>query len=224
LPLILHIETATEVCSVCLAADGRIVNMHTTDVPRSHASLLTVMIGRLMAESGYIYNQLDAIAVSKGPGSYTGLRIGVAAAKGFCYALDRPLIAVGTLYSMARCMKQKLDGVSDGWLVPMIDARRMEVYLSVFNMSLETHEPAQAVILNEQSLSHLIGPVWFAGDGAAKFREVHAEKTDMNHMEIDFTAAGLVEESYRRFTAGLFEDMAYFEPFYLKEFVGRQAG
>jgi tRNA threonylcarbamoyladenosine biosynthesis protein TsaB len=224
--LILHIETATAVCSVALAQDGKLILEKTIEEPRAHARLLTVAVDDTMKEAGYIYNQLSAVAVSKGPGSYTGLRIGVAAAKGLCYSLEIPLLAVNTLYSMAFCARRQWteEGrkLHDKLLFcPMIDARRMEVYTSVFNISLGELSPVQAMVLEPSSFDRWKdGELVFFGDGAEKYSAVINPELNSDFFSgFIFSSAGLVEKSYERYQSKAFEDTAYFEPFYLKDFI-----
>lgn len=224
--IILHIETATAVCSVAIAQDGHIVLEKTLEEEREHARLLTVTIDDLMKESGYIYNQLDAIAVSKGPGSYTGLRIGVATAKGLCYSLDIPLIAVDTLYSMAFCARRqwKEEGrkLHDKLLfIPMIDARRMEVYTAAFDAELIEMEPVKALILEPGSFDRWKDyELVFFGDGAGKYSGLINTLLNRDFFEgFKFSSSGLVEKASELYDKSAFEDVAYFEPFYLKDFI-----
>jgi tRNA threonylcarbamoyladenosine biosynthesis protein TsaB len=224
--IILHIETATDVCSVALASDGNLINEKTATDGREHAKLLTVLIDDLMRDSGYIYKQLDAVAVSRGPGSYTGLRIGVAAAKGICYATDKPLIAADTLTSMAWMAKKQWiaagNSIDDTLFCPMIDARRMEVYTTVFDNHLEMLQPVKAIILEPGTFEAYKGKkLVFFGDGAEKYAQLISSETEaFFFLEFCFNAEGLIKQSHQQFVTGQFEDPAYFEPFYLKDFVG----
>jgi tRNA threonylcarbamoyladenosine biosynthesis protein TsaB len=218
--LIIHLETATSICSVALAENGKLIADRKSG-GKDHARLLTVLIDELINECGYTYASLDAVAVSKGPGSYTGLRIGVATAKGLCYALDRPLIAVNTLYSLAVCMKHSLNGNEDKMTVfcPMIDARRMEVYTAAYNYLLEEIIPVQAMILSPESLPELKEyKVILAGDGAEKFLPVSSMQITL--LDVFPDARGLIMEALRKYHIKDFESTAYFEPFYLKDFAG----
>ena len=227
--LILYIETATSVCAVALSQDGKLVAEKHTSEPRAHAQMLTVFIDELLAEAGFAYEHLDAICVSKGPGSYTGLRIGVAVAKGLCYALDKPLIAINTLYSMTACMKEQLKQISipdknDILFCPMIDARRMEVYTAVYDPQLEEITSTKALVIDINSFTEFRdNRLIFFGDGSSKIITVidptlNAEFID----DFIFNATGMLMQANHRFTLQQFEDLAYFEPYYLKEFVGNK--
>ncbi len=219
--LILQIETATAVCSVSVARDGTLLGVEETQEKNSHASLLHVFTDRLLKRLELDYHDLDAVAVSMGPGSYTGLRIGVSAAKGFCFATGKPLITVNSLLSMAAWYRQLLPAETpDDLFVPMIDARRMEVYTATFNSRLEETEPTRAVILQPEFSEHFSGQktVHFFGDGASKFREIN--KYADSHFNDDFStsSAGLCGPAWKAWNARQFSDLAYFEPYYLKDF------
>ena len=224
--VILNLETATAVCSVALAVDGKIVALKETSEKNSHAAQITPFISAVFAEAGLDFSQLDAIAVSQGPGSYTGLRISVSTAKGLCYALGKPLIAINTLQAMAFQAKKLIrpsDFDSENTLFcPMIDARRMEVYCALFNASLAMIQKEKAMIIDQNSFEETLdkNPVVFFGDGAPKCKEylvqhVHAIFYD----NILPSATAMIEFSEEKLKAKNFEDLAYFEPFYLKEFV-----
>jgi tRNA threonylcarbamoyladenosine biosynthesis protein TsaB len=221
LAVILNIETATKVCSVTLAVDGEVKAIRESHVANSHAELVTIFSEEVIKEAGIGFNDLDAVAVSKGPGSYTGLRIGVSTAKGFCYALDKPLIAVNTLHAMAAGMI-KLTGDDSFLVCPMIDARRMEVYAAVFDTELNEIKATEAVIVDEHSFEDLLKDhqILFAGDGAPKCKDVlsHQKKAFFNN-EFHPSAAFLAPLAEQKFLNKAFEDTAYFEPFYLKDFV-----
>ena len=227
--LILYIETATGVCSAALAENDRLISEKHTAESRLHAQLLTVFIDQLMQEAGYTYHQLDAVCVSKGPGSYTGLRIGVAVAKGLCFGLDKPLLAVNTLFSMTVCMIEQLakrnDLIQNELLyVPMIDARRMEVYVAVYDAALNEISPTQALILNKESFTEYNNrKLIFFGDGAGKLKELIDPHINAEFItDFEFSAKGMVNEGNGRFISREFENTAYFEPFYLKEFLGHK--
>ena len=217
--LILQIETATAVCSVALSRDGQVIGFEEKNEPNIHAGQLTLFIDKVMKSAGVRYSDLNAVAVSKGPGSYTGLRIGVSTAKGLCYALDIPLISVDTLQAMASGF---LSGRSladqNVRICPMIDARRMEVYMAVFNDKLEVLEPVQARILDEASFEKYSSIILF-GDGAAKCRALYADRPEVRIEEMLNSAKYLSSLAFQKFNAQSFEDLAYFEPFYLKDFV-----
>lgn len=223
--LILHIETATRICSVALARDGALISLRESSLHNVHSSKLTLFIEEAIQEAGIIFSDLDAIAVSKGPGSYTGLRIGVAAAKGLCYALDRPLIAVPTLQGMAEGMPLT-PGLSSGGrgevLCPMLDARRMEVYCAMYDKDMREVRETEAVIVGEDSFAAELGKgiVVFGGEGADKCRPI-LEHFPNARFIIGFETSSkyMIRIALERFKAGSFENLAYFEPLYLKEFV-----
>ncbi|HVW13717.1 MAG TPA: tRNA (adenosine(37)-N6)-threonylcarbamoyltransferase complex dimerization subunit type 1 TsaB [Mucilaginibacter sp.] len=222
--LILEIETATTVCSVALSQDGKLLACHEIEQRNVHAEKITVFIDAVLNAAQVNYPELDAVAVSCGPGSYTGLRIGVSAAKGLCFALDKPLIAVETLEAMTSGMIQKLNGGPDEntLLCPMIDARRMEVFTAVFDGHGHRIRATSAEIVGENSFADLLqsSKIIFFGDGAGKCREVLEEHTNATVLD-DFTnsATFLVPKATEKFLANEFEDVAYFEPFYLKDFI-----
>jgi len=233
--LILAIETATSVCSVALARDGNLLSIREVTTPNSHSSILTVLIEELFHEAGLRYANLDAIAVSMGPGSYTGLRIGVAAAKGLCYGLDKPLIAVPTLQSMAagisgssvKCQVSSVkanNSISkiENFLCPMIDARRMEVYCAVYDENLKEILSTDARIIDGNSFRELLANhiLIFAGDGAAKCKPFLAQHPHARFMDDFHTSAQfMISLAEKRFQINQFENLAYFEPYYLKDFV-----
>lgn len=217
--ILLQIETATTVCSVSLAIDGETVALKEQSTPNIHASSLTLFIDEVMSTANLNYQDLDAVAVSMGPGSYTGLRIGVSTAKGLCFALDKPLIAVPTLKMMADGFLQQNPNYG-GLVCSMIDARRMEVFTEVFTHELGEFEAVNAKIVDEKSFileldNHY---VTFIGDGAEKCKSV------LTHQNAHFStanynsAANMSRIAHEAFQKQLFEDVAYFEPFYLKEF------
>lgn len=214
--LILNLETSTKVCSVALALDGQVlVQRDLCEEGYSHAENLNLFIQEVMEESGYNLNDLDAVAVSEGPGSYTGLRIGTSTAKGICYALKKPLIAVNSLKALA-----SLANVNQGYIVPMFDARRMEVYMAVFDQGLELIRPTEAHIVEKDSLTFLSGKhVICVGPGAEKCRDIINDNLVTFDTETQVSAAGMVLLSEDKLQRGEFVDTAYFEPFYLKNFV-----
>jgi tRNA threonylcarbamoyladenosine biosynthesis protein TsaB len=220
--MILNIESATEVCSVALADQGSLIAIRES-AGRDHASLLAVFIDEVVREAKISLKDIDAVAVSRGPGSYTGLRIGVASAKGICYALNKPLIAIDTLQSMANSflLENHETISSDYLLVPMIDARRMEVYGAVFDQQLNYVSATVAEILNSQSfLACPELPRVLFGDGAIKATDV-IKGESLVKVVTNFlpSAKGLISLSFNAFAQQKFEDIAYFEPYYLKEFV-----
>jgi len=216
LSYILNIETATKNCSVALAKNGdTILCKEIAEAGYSHAEKLHVFIEEILKETGVAVHELKAIAVSKGPGSYTGLRIGVSTAKGLCYALGIPLISVDTLQAMAKQV-----AVETGLIVPMIDARRMEVYSAVFDANHTKIMEVQAEVLTEESYSDITEPIYFIGDCQDKCQTVLLKDNFHFLPEIIFPSAQEMSAlSYDKFTKNDFEDVAYFEPFYLKYFM-----
>ncbi len=218
LGIILNIETATKNCSVSISKENEIIALRELNEGRfSHAEKLHSFILETVREAGVAMQDLNAIAISKGPGSYTGLRIGVSAAKGLCYALDKPLISVSTLESMAHAVSLKKGEL----VVPMLDARRMEVYSAVFDAHYKQVRSIQAEIIDDNSFSEELskGLVYFAGDGAEKC-QVHIEHENAIFVkDIYPSAREMAHLSNDKYQAGDFEDVAYFEPFYLKDFV-----
>jgi tRNA threonylcarbamoyladenosine biosynthesis protein TsaB len=222
---ILQIETATTVCSVALATNGQVVAVKELNERNIHAEVITLYIDELITKAGLTYNNIDAIAVSSGPGSYTGLRIGVSTAKGLSFALDKPLIAVETLAAMAQGMIDIGAADADALLCPMIDARRMEVYTALFDADGNRVKPTSAEIIDEHSFDTYLQDkkILFFGDGADKCREVLGK--NINTMFADgFTnsAAHLTKQAAEKFATNDFEDVAYFEPYYLKDFLVTQ--
>lgn len=224
--LILNIETATEVCSVALASDGKVVAFKEEPEGRNHALLLTSFIEECMKQAGVAFSELDAIAVSKGPGSFTGLRIGVSTAKGLCYALDKPLISVNSLQSMAVVAMEKNKFPEAKLFCPMIDARRMEVYTALFNCKGELVAETSAQIIDNKSFGAFLdtNKVLFFGDGMQKCRELLNSSENALFLDENTNSAfGMVHFSENSYKNGQFESTAYFEPFYLKDFyVARQ--
>ena len=215
---ILNIETATTNCSVSLSKEGEtLVLKEDNSLDYSHAESLHVFIDEVLKSAQISAKQLDAIAVSKGPGSYTGLRIGVSSAKGLCYALDIPLISINTLYSLAHQMD-----VHDGVIIPMLDARRMEVYSAIYDSKYQQVRDTEAQILDANSFKEYLDQtkVYFIGNGVEK------AKTLINHPNAIFVDGKLPSSkemgklAYVKYKKSDTEDVAYFEPYYLKEFIG----
>lgn len=217
---ILQIETATQVCSVALAVDGKTIRVKEASGQNLHAANLTLFIDEVMQSANLPYADLDAIAVSKGPGSYTGLRIGVSTAKGLCYALDKPLIAIETLKMMAAGFLNT-QAHFKGLLCPMIDARRMEVYTALYATDLKVVENTSAKIIDENSFSEHLSKhnITFFGDGALKCAETLQHQQAIFSAENFNSAAHLSALAFKAFKTADFVDVAYFEPFYLKDFV-----
>ena len=214
--IILNIETATKNCSVSLSKNGKtLFCKEQADQGYSHAEKLHVFIDEVIKECQVDIKEINAVAVSKGPGSYTGLRIGVSAAKGLCYALNIPLIAIDTLEILASKVNQ-----NDGLIVPMLDARRMEVYSAVFNRDKKIVSETKAEILDENSYAHVNEKIYFLGDCQEKCKTVLTKSNFQFLPEIIFPSANEMSElSFQKFIAKEFEDVAYFEPFYLKDFL-----
>ena len=224
--LILTIETSTEVCSVSLLKDGILVDFIESDEGQNHARLVTVFAENLLSKNNLQPNELDAIAVSKGPGSYTGLRIGTSTAKGICYAANIPLIAVGTLEAMAKHVALNLAqlGINNDRLTlfcPMIDARRMEVFSMLLDEKGNVLHPITAEIIDEAFLATELTnkQVVFFGNGSAKCEKVIKSPNAKFLPNIKASAKHMTELVWEAYNNNQFEDVAYFEPFYLKDFV-----
>ncbi|MDY0781285.1 tRNA (adenosine(37)-N6)-threonylcarbamoyltransferase complex dimerization subunit type 1 TsaB [Tenacibaculum sp. IB213877] len=215
--IILNIETATKNCSVSLAKDGEVLAIkELNDGNYSHAEKLHPFIQEVLNVADISKDSIDAIAVSKGPGSYTGLRIGVSAAKGLSFAFDKPLISVDTLQSLANSIT-----IEEGYILPMLDARRMEVYSAVFDKYHQQIRDIKAEIIDENSFFELLSKnkVYFLGDGAEKCKEIITH-TNAIFIDAQFPSANqMAELSYVKYKKNDIEDVAYFEPFYLKDFV-----
>jgi tRNA threonylcarbamoyladenosine biosynthesis protein TsaB len=214
--LVLNIETATKNCSVSLAKNGEtILCKEMADEGYSHAEKLHVFIEEVLKETNTNFQELKAVAVSKGPGSYTGLRIGVSAAKGICYALNIPLISVDTLEILAKQVT-----TDNGIIVPMLDARRMEVYSAVFDINHNKLMEVQAEVLTNESYSEIEEQVYFIGDCQEKCKSVLIKDNFHFVSNIVFPSANEMSFlSHKKFINQEFEDVAYFEPFYLKDFM-----
>jgi tRNA threonylcarbamoyladenosine biosynthesis protein TsaB len=218
--VILHLETSTRVCSVAISHNGKTLSLVELDEPNKHAEVLTLFCEQTMREAGIGARDLQAVSVSGGPGSYTGLRIGVSAAKGFCYALNIPMIAVDTLQAMAAGMTSTIND-SNALFCPMIDARRMEVYCAFYDARLQTVQEVSPVVMDADSFSEILKNkvVWFSGDGMPKCKELLS-----HHANARFTDAGipsaqhLVGLAEEKFSQNRVVDLAYYEPFYLKTF------
>jgi tRNA threonylcarbamoyladenosine biosynthesis protein TsaB len=221
--LILLMETSTEVCSVGLAKDGKIIGIKENFEGNQHASQLHVLVDELLKETNYSLKNIDAVAISKGPGSYTGLRVGVSSAKGYCYGLDIPLIAIGTLESLKNQLLEKLLNESENYfIIPMLDARRMEVYCGIWNHLSEQIVDIEAKILDDTSFSDYISmsKTYFVGTGIEKFNKIISNENAVFMSDLYSSVIGMAAEAEQKFANNEFEDTAYFEPYYLKEFVG----
>ncbi|MBN8652481.1 MAG: tRNA (adenosine(37)-N6)-threonylcarbamoyltransferase complex dimerization subunit type 1 TsaB [Cytophagales bacterium] len=220
---LLSIETSTQVCSVAIHQQGELIAFRELREPRSAASQLAPMIDAIMIESNTQPTMLGAVVVAAGPGSYTGLRIGVATAKGICFALNLPFIAVNTLDLVAQQGKELISNKAS-LLCPMLDARRMEVYCKLVDFNLDEVEPTQAKIIEATSFNEYLekNPIYFIGEGATKCREIIAH-TNANFLDdVVPNAAHLGKMGYRKWMQQDFEDTATFEPFYLKDFLIRK--
>ncbi|HEY8402519.1 MAG TPA: tRNA (adenosine(37)-N6)-threonylcarbamoyltransferase complex dimerization subunit type 1 TsaB [Cytophagaceae bacterium] len=216
--LILSIETSTKAFSVALHEEGKLLADFEMLVEKSHSRVITLAIEQLFVMTNRKMADLKAVAVSKGPGSYTGLRIGVSTAKGLCFALDIPLIAINTLEAMAF----EVNRFNPGYLVcPMIDARRMEVYCTVMDKDSQIIRPTEAVILNEDSFNDLLdtNSIFFCGDGSEKAKTLFNKPNAFFIDNLYPSAKNIGFLAGDRFRARYFEDVAYFEPFYLKDFI-----
>ncbi len=214
--IILNIETATDICSICISKKDEVLIMKEDTKGFSHAAEITLLIEKSFSESGLSINQIDAVAVSKGPGSYTSLRVGASTAKGICYALDRPMIAVDTLYSIAAASiannKQK------ALYAPMIDARRMEVYTAIYDFKKNIVQDTNAKIIDENAFREYFEKgqtIIFSGNGAAKCQNVIKSPFAKFSNEI-CSASNLVPIAFEAFQRQDFCDVAYFSPFYFK--------
>ena len=223
--LLLHIETATEVCSVCLAKDGKPIAWKENTEGRMHAALLPVFIHELLEENGIASADLDAIAVSKGPGSYTGLRIGVSTAKGLSYGSDKPLIAIPTLKSMCIGIVDKFSQLNLNdekiLLIPMIDARRMEVYTAVYDTDLRNIRDTLALVVEPGSFDDLLQnhQLVFFGNGSEKIAGLIRHPNARFIPDFKTSAIHMTCLAYSQFINHEFVDVAYFEPYYLKDFI-----
>ncbi|MDR3328645.1 MAG: tRNA (adenosine(37)-N6)-threonylcarbamoyltransferase complex dimerization subunit type 1 TsaB [Prevotellaceae bacterium] len=218
--VLLCIESSTDVCSVAIARGGEVVALCESGGTRDHAALLAPFVARALAEAGLAPQQLDAVAVSQGPGSYTGLRIGVSTAKGLCFGLGKPLVAVGSLHALAALAVQPASLHAAELLCPMTDARRMEVYTALFDAHGAPLAEATAQVVGEGSFDDALRHrrVAFFGSGAAKCRGVIASPNAV-FLDVPVSASGMAALAEQRCREQRFEDVAYFTPFYLKDFV-----
>lgn len=226
------IETSTALCSTALAEDGVVTSYRESSAPKAHASLTAVFIREMLEERGLTLADCDAVCVSMGPGSYTGLRVGVSTAKGLCFGSGKPLLAVGTLDTLvAQASAAPLTVIPSQtvipgltgdplFIIPMIDARRMEVYAAVFTSDGVQIKETAPVIVDESSFAEYLaqGPCLFIGDGAGKCADV-IKHPDAHFCQCHPKASSMLSPALKAFRNGDFKDVAYFEPFYLKEFV-----
>lgn len=219
-PVILLIETATTTCSVALTENGHVIALKELNEPNIHASQITLFIDEVILSAGINYSDLKAVAVSMGPGSYTGLRIGVSTAKGLCYALDTPLIAIDTIEAMASGLLKSVDFPENGLLIPMLDARRMEVYTGIYRKDLSLAEAVSAKIIDENSFKEFDNyELFLFGDGSDKFKTLFSGQKNIHFVDFSTSAKHLSALALQKFNDSQFEDLAYFEPFYLKDFL-----
>ena len=217
LPLILNLETATDRCSVCLSRGAEIESFMEAEETYQHSKVITILIDACLKKSGCSLQDLDAVAVSSGPGSYTSLRVGAATAKGICFSLNKPLVVVETLRSLAVATRKVVE-TEDAYYCPMIDARRMEVYCQIFDADGKPLEEAAAKIIGEGSFDEYFSAgksLVFSGNGAQKCRPIFDGKK-ARFEDVFCSAKHLVELSLEEFRAGRFVDLAYFTPNYLK--------
>jgi tRNA threonylcarbamoyladenosine biosynthesis protein TsaB len=219
---LLCIESSTSICSVALANEGQLMGLEETEDKNAHSARLTVLIEKLLKDNNLKMSQLDAVAMSRGPGSYTGLRIGASVAKGLCYGLNIPLIAVSTLQAMALQAARilQISPQEDVVFIPMIDARRVEVYSAVYNFRGEELREVRAEIITADLFEDIHSRIVICGDGAAKCRQLFENDLRFIIMErLLASAAWLVPLAWENFVKGKFENTAYFEPYYLKDFI-----
>lgn len=223
---LLCLETSTEVCSVALCENGVVRELQEDRSGKNHALLLTRFAERVMKSGNLRFHELDAIAVSGGPGSYTGLRIGVSTAKGLCYATGKPLIAIPSLESMAHHVVHQMSAQENDQdrlrlFCPMIDARRMEVYSAIYDRQMKQVRSIQADIIDHNSFSSFLSQqkMVFFGNGSAKCQSILNHPNALFLDDIHTSAAHIAAPAYAAFLAGKFVNVAYYEPFYLKDFI-----
>jgi len=221
MPLILTIDTATEHAGVCLTKDDQLLAMEESFEQKNHANFVQPAIKRIMSQTGYDLKQVDAIAVTEGPGSYTGLRVGLASAKGLCFALNKPLLLVNTLEAIALAAIRDNNTSADEHTLfcPMIDARRMEVFTALYNRQLEEILPPSAAILDETSLGEQLQlhKIIFNGNGSLKFRKI-LNNPNAAFIEVKHNVFHVALLALKTFTGKHFAELAYSEPLYIKEF------
>ena len=217
--LILNIDTATTVCSVALSKDGKCIAYKENNEGLNHSVLLGTYVDELLKENGLTMQQLDAVAVSMGPGSYTGLRIGVSLAKGLCFGAGKPLIAIPTLQALAHSVSSQMH--EDALYCPMIDARRMEVYTAFYDKDNNTVIDTKAEIINAESFADLFKQhtIYFFGDGSQKIKDILTSPNARFIDHVDTSARHMTGLAEQYFNEKKFVDVAYFEPFYLKDFI-----
>ncbi len=213
---ILHLETATKICSVALSKNGELIQVKETDESDYvHGEVVTLFIEEVLSKAGITAKELSAVSVTSGPGSYTGLRIGVSTAKGLCYALNIPLISIDSLSNLAILANKNH---SDATICSMIDARRMEVFSAIFDSKLSVLKPISADILDEETYKEY-EPFVIVGDASQKVQEIWSNRKITTDFSVKSSAIGHVATAFQKYLNKAFEDVAYFEPFYLKDFV-----
>ncbi len=224
MPLLLNIDTATEHASVCISKNGKVIALEESTEQKNHASFIQPAVAKLMGDNGLRLTDLDAVAVTIGPGSYTGLRVGLASAKGICYALNKPLLTLNTLQVMARgamdhCLLNSIQPDSTTLFCPLIDARRMEVFTAVYDSVLNEIQPPHALIIDEHAFESLYTrqPVIFSGSGRTKLRSV-LTNPHISYLDIQHNASHMVTWAGEAYRSGNFVNLAYCEPLYVKEF------
>jgi tRNA threonylcarbamoyladenosine biosynthesis protein TsaB len=216
MPLIIHLETATDICSVGLSRGHELISLKETDEIRDHTRVIAVMIDEVMKHSGFTLEELDAVSLSEGPGSYTSLRVGMSAAKALCFGLDKPLITVNTLYALAAAAAERDRGYD--YYCAMIDARRMEVYLSMYDSGLIEYVDNEAIILNEALFDpYLVSGkrVLICGSGSEKAIGLYDSKSVVRS-QLLCSAKNLVKPALDKYKRSTFADIAYFSPNYIK--------
>jgi tRNA threonylcarbamoyladenosine biosynthesis protein TsaB len=225
LALLLNIDTATEVASVAVSLNGDSLAFAENHQQREHASFIHIAVDQVLKEAGLALTEIDAFGVTSGPGSYTGLRVGMATAKGFCYAFGKPLVTINTLEVMAQAGLEAMKPTENTLLGPMIDARRMEVFTALYDRNLKTVLPPQAMILDQESFNNQLAEkkILFFGSGSAKFKAIKVSENAIFE-EVQHTAKNLARLANEAFQKKIFADVSYSEPNYFKEFYSTQKG
>ncbi len=222
-PIILYIETATDVCSVALSKGAKIIGLKEEAGGNNHAKHLLPFVDEVLKQAGISMTEINGVAVSIGPGSYTGLRIGVSTAKGIAYTAGVPVMAVSTLESIAQGAKQfwQESSSEQPQIVPMIDARRMEVFTTHYDFAMNPLEEVSSKIVDETTFAKLLSekPVVFCGNGMPKCREILAQSSNAHFIDCPISAKNMLPAALQKWEKQEFENVAYFEPFYLKEYV-----
>ena len=227
MPLLLALETSTTVCSIALFKDQQLLGASELQIEKSHSSHITVMVSQLVENCGVTLKELSAVAVSGGPGSYTGLRIGSSTAKGLCYSLDIPLLEVSTLYGLAAQVVAATPNPEHYLFCPMLDARRMEVYTCLLDSELQEVSPIEPVVLDEHTFEDKLKerPIIFFGSGAQKFKELVRDAAHALFIDGVLPSAKTIGQlALKKYEQKAFEDVAYYEPFYLKDVYITSAG